>query len=398
MFPDLKPFSINFTLKKCQGNFRRTVEELLNHVFFLDDYNSDGEPQQQPKGIDAFINSPTPRKGRTKGKRRKKTALIRRSSSTPAPLNERCARNPTSKWAQVQEDVDFIAQRTYLPSKTIASTYHKCNASLPATIVAICTASPTTNPHIAFTDPIIDLHAIQLSTDFPSLSPEHLKALIYLTHPSTASAHELAKAMTSSLPAGPSIQVIPQYSPPDLEDSSQPTINFTSPSQNLTMSHTTASTLATAYNIARDTALTQATAAYRKSRSQPLMGGAASYYSSVGRDAASSAQKYNAAAAEALVTNQSKPGEVDLHGVTVKDAVRIARQKVEGWWEGGQREWARMGKVQGDGGFRVVTGVGRHSEGGRGKLGPAVGAMLVREGWRVEVGEGVLTVRGKVRR
>ena len=78
--------------------------------------------------------------------------------------------------------------------------------------------------------------------------------------------------------------------------------------------------------------------------------------------------------------------------------MRIAAERVQRWWEGGAAEWAREGKIQGEGGFRVVVGVGRHSEGGRGRLGPAVGGALVRGGWRVEVGEGVLVVRGRARR
>lgn len=127
------------------------------------------------------------------------------------------------------------------------------------------------------------------------------------------------------------------------------------------------------------------------------MGGAASYYSSVGRDASASLRRHEAAAADALVTIQSKPGEVDLHGVTVKDAVSIARARVENWWEQQGREWARQGKVMG-GGLRVITGAGRHSEGGRGRLGPAVGGMLVREGWKVEVGNGVVEVVGRARK
>lgn len=49
-------------------------------------------------------------------------------------------------------------------------------------------------------------------------------------------------------------------------------------------------------------------------------------------------------------------------------------------------------------GFRIVTGKGTHSEGGRGRLGPAVGGMLVREGWRVEVTEGVVAVTGRARK
>ncbi len=150
--------------------------------------------------------------------------------------------------------------------------------------------------------------------------------------------------------------------------------------------------------IARSNAFIQANAAYRKSKSKPLMGGAAAYYSSVGRDAAAGLAQHEAAAADALVAGQSNADEIDLHGVNVKDAVRITRTRVHAWWDGGAAEWARQGKVQGHGGFRVVTGIGRHSAGGKSRLGPAVGAMLVREGWKVEVGDGVVTVRGRARR
>lgn len=127
------------------------------------------------------------------------------------------------------------------------------------------------------------------------------------------------------------------------------------------------------------------------------MSGAASYYSSVSRDASASLRSHEAAVADALVAGHSRPGEVDLHGVTVRDAVRIARVEVESWWEAQGREWAREGKAKAAG-LRVVTGVGRHSESGKGKLGPAVGGMLVREGWKVEIGEGVIEVAGRVRR
>lgn len=108
--------------------------------------------------------------------------------------------------------------------------------------------------------------------------------------------------------------------------------------------------------------------------------------------------KYNAAAADALAARQSSESGVDLHGLGVRDAVRIARERVQGWWErSGRGEW--VGTRKGGGGeFRVVTGVGRHSEGGRGRLGPAVGGMLVREGWKVEVGTGVLVVSGRARK
>jgi len=78
--------------------------------------------------------------------------------------------------------------------------------------------------------------------------------------------------------------------------------------------------------------------------------------------------------------------------VNVKEAVRISRERVTTWWhELGE------GRIGGRGigsGYRIITGQGNHSDGGRAKLGPAVGKMLLREGWKVEVFSGILVVTG----
>ena len=402
MFPNMKAFDIKFAVKKYGNSFDKTVEELLSQVFLMEGSGPNGSLHPIHRGIDAFIDSsPSSSTRRTKGKRRKKTVLARRSSSTPAPFCEKTPGVTPSKWDIATQDVSFIAERTHIPTKTIASTYHKSATSLSSTLFALCASEPISNPHVSPSDPIIEVHACELAQDFPSLPPNILTALIYHTHPSTASAHELAVAMTSTSQASPSVPLlIPQYA--RVIDSSSsflsPTKLSASQAPPYAIDHSTASALAASHTVGSQTAFGQASAAYRISRSKPLMSGAAGYYSLVGRDASSSAQKYRSLAADALVSAQSSLSELDLHGVSVKDAVRITREKVEAWWEGGQREWARAGKVMGDGGFRVVTGMGRHSEGGKGKLGPAVGGMLIREGWRVEIGEGVLLVKGRARR
>ncbi|MCJ1253477.1 hypothetical protein MMC24_001289 [Lignoscripta atroalba] len=416
MFPSMKAFDITYTLKKSRDNFGKTVEELLNHVFLEDEQGINGEGRTPTRGIDGFLDQHNLRGRKLKGKKRKQNPLTRRSSSTPAPLADSSPNIPVSKWDLAKRDVDFISQRTYLSAQTITSTYHKSGASLPSTILALCTSSssPIDNPNISSpTDPILQSHAHELALDFPHLPQKHLTALIHLTHPSTASAHELALVLnrltlpvtTTTTSTSQDIihtNLIPQYTRPDLPPPEQPMPSTPKHHHTNTtprpLTHTTLLTHSAAYTTARTAALSRASAAYRQSRSKPLMSGAASYYSQLGRDLSSSAAHYSALAADALVATQSSGSECDLHGVSVKDGVRIARDRVEAWWEGGGREWARAGKVQGGGGYRVVTGVGRHSEGGKGRLGPAVGGMLVREGWKVEVGEGVLVVRGRVRR
>ncbi|BCS16019.1 hypothetical protein ALUC_80226S [Aspergillus luchuensis] len=131
------------------------------------------------------------------------------------------------------------------------------------------------------------------------------------------------------------------------------------------------------------------------------MGGAAAYYSAVGRDHLERAKRNAAAAADALVDSQSTWNSLDLHGVSVQDAVRISSERVSEWWDSlGDAKYMRGSGASNpvQGGYRIVTGLGRHSHDGTSRLGPAVAKMLAREGWRVEIGAGVLTVVGVVRR
>ncbi|KAL9120395.1 MAG: hypothetical protein Q9187_003048, partial [Circinaria calcarea] len=197
MFPELKLFDISFALRKCKNDFGKTVEELLNQVFLSEEQIT--SPHLFPRGIDAFMDHDDTRQSRkTKRKKRKKAPLARRCSSTPAPLSENAPNSPTlSKWDLAKQDVDFITQRTYLTPQAVTSMYHKSGASLRSTLLALCASDSLTNPYIESSDPIIQAHSCELAQDFPHLPPKTLTALIHLTHPSTASAHELALAITS---------------------------------------------------------------------------------------------------------------------------------------------------------------------------------------------------------
>ncbi len=394
MFTTAKDFDIIYTLKKVDNNFGKAVEELLNQAFLEEEGLKDGGYRLK-KGIDAFADPSI--SGRGRRARRKKRQLIRRTSSTPTSGADGSSASPAplSRWDRAKEDVDFVTQRTYISPKVVSSVYHENSASLAATIEALCESTDSDlnpNPYLSMASPsVLEAHAVELSADFQRLPYSQLASLVKLTHPSTASAHELARALASRVTSTSTTKIIPQYQvrPPSPG----------STSTTLSVGHTLPlpQSSATALAIARSNAFTQAQSAYRKSRSTPLMGGAASYYSSVARDASASLRRHEAAAADALVASQSRPGEVDLHGATVKDAVIIARARVESWWEREGREWARQGKAMG-GGLRVITGAGRHSEGGRGRLGPAVGGMLVREGWKVEIGDGLIDVVGRARK
>lgn len=397
IFCETKDFDIGYILRKNGNNYHKALDELLTQAR-LEQEGLKG------RGIEAFAG-PTisnrerrAMKEREKKQKRENRQPIRRTSSTPAFETARDNSLSSNQWLRVDDCVKFIDERTHIPPEFIRSTYHRSGATLPSTIAALCASKDRevySNPCLQDVPlATIEAHAKELAMEFPRGLPyDKAKALIKLTYPSTTSARELALALTSSPNVPSTSTIIPQYiSRPPSPPSSSPS----TPSRNsyVPLSSSRAATLATI----RSNAQTQARSASRKARSDHLMGAAASHYSSVGRDAAAALRQDEATRANALVASQSKPGEVDLHGLNVKDAVRVSRDRVEAWWDSEGREWARAGKVMNNGGLRIVTGAGRHSAGGKAVLGPAVGRMLNDEGWKVQVGEGVVKVVGRARR
>jgi len=402
-------YSVQYTLKKCNGKWQAAMEELLNHVYFDEADHSDDSNKVASKGIDAFSEENVARRGRkgkSKGKRGK-SGEERRAVSLPGSPVEGQAPS-ANKWQTASEDVEFVASRSRIATATVSSVYYAKGASVPRTIGALLKASMEESKHVVTDDGIVSQHARDLGFDFPSVAPDYLAALIRLTHPSTSSARELATALTArpkELGNG-GIQIIPQYVSP-LANESDASWQSTSKTQrahagsrssDTDTSSTTAR--ASAYASARATAFSQASAAHRKARSDRLMGGAAAYYGQVGREYAALSSGAIATAADELVSTQSSSNQLDLHGVDVLNAVRIARENVEGWWYHGvgeSRVNGRVGAADRIMGYRIVVGLGRHSEGGKGKLGPAVTKMLKAEGWRVEPSGAVIVVRGRAR-
>ncbi len=403
MFPDINDFTISHSLKKCQGNFGRAVENLLNQVYFQE-VGSDGEQRVVTKGIEAFVDHAPASRGRKgrkgKGKRKKWRSNLEnteRASPRTSPLSDQDSNGGNNRWDSARRDVDFILSRTTLASMPVSAVYRQTGGSLSATLNRLLEIEQKQTTSTFSDDPEIQVKAFELGQDFPTVPSTYLVTLIRLTHPSTAAAHELVKVLVtnpSPKAASGGLKIITRYSPIDLTPSPPRAKGQASPIANLSLS--AASTAATSHNLARQAAFNQASAAYRRGKSDHLMGGAAAYYSDVGRDFDAKAKAYGAAAADALVSSQSNQSTLDLHGVSVKDAVRIAEAQVSSWWAGlGDTRYSNGSRLGRE--YRIITGVGHHSEGGRGRIGPAVEKMLEREGWQYNRGEGVLLVTGATR-
>ena len=400
-FPSLSLEKTAYTLKKCGNNFSQATDELLNHVYFEDTRTSPTEDGPVVKGIDAFSEEHhLPKRGK-KGKSKKKQRIVLNSSDMFASSESDAPTSPPSnRWLNTSRDVEFISSRTKLSNKAVSSLYHANGASLSATILEIVRKDIKAHERDGKPDSALKQDAIILNADFPTIDLAYSHAIIRLTAPSTSKAHELAKALTqqpaneTSIRGG--IKLDLRYAPldisdPDPEPSALPLLSPTARPHDLGSA-----------TRARNEAFQQASAAYRRGKSTPLMKAAAGYYAQEGRDLHATVKALGAAEADAFVSSQSGPTCLDLHGVTVVDATRIAKQRTQAWWNSlGERripEWSGAGRRGGGTVFKIVTGLGRHSEGGRGKLGPAVAKALVNEGWKVEIQPGELLVLGLSRR
>lgn len=403
IFPPLSRFTILHTLKKYQYHWKPTLDDLLNQVYFSDNDVHGEQEYGVPKGVDAFSEDHIVRRGR-KGKKRAKHLNADDSSRSSSLHSDTVDHQPTpNSWQTAAKDIDFIASRLRIPVTTVSPIYHRQNASTSRTIAALLSDFLQKQGHVQSEDPSMQLSAYELGQKFPNVAANYLTALVTLTYPSTSAAHELAVALTkkSAQEVGnDSLDLVPRYAPLSFSDEEdhEPSrrsqdLNRSIPSLNFAAATSTANT----YGTARQAAMAQARAAYRKSKSDRLMGGAAAYYSQIGRDYAASSQQYSAAAADALVASQSTASGIDLHGVSLQDAVRIAKKSVHLWWDdlGENKVNGRVGATERSQGFRIVTGVGRHSQGGRGVLGPGVKKMLEQDGWRIEVASGVILVKGR---
>ncbi|GIC88323.1 Smr domain protein [Aspergillus udagawae] len=403
MFPSVDRFTVQHSLRKSAGDIDRAMDILLNIAFFDEQHeDEDGTKLAIPKGIDGFgecSNGDTGRKKNRKRKGKNKNNPVQGLSSPSASGYMQDENLPLNKWDAGQKDIEFICSRTLpvLKKEAVTSAYHANGASLPLTIRSLAMAHAPEENHIN-AHPVLLAQVAELTQEFPSVAPTLLGGLLKITRDSTSAAGELAVAMLTR-PAASSvsnlIKITAAPPPLDLDDDGAPKRSSVEPR---VLRHDTARVTAGDHFVASAEAFHKASAAYRRGKSDKLMGGAAAYYSSVGRDHLERAKREAAAAADALVDSQSTSNSLDLHGVSVQDAVRIASSRVTEWWDSlGDAKYMRGGEAARSG-FRIITGVGRHSHDGTSRLGPAVGKLLAREGWRVEVGEGVLTVTGVVRR
>lgn len=397
MFPALKVFDITHALQKCNGDVDKAIDELITQSFLE-------ETGDRCKSIDGFLSScetQTYRRRKAKKKRKKESLNVVRKNAFSSPDLEH-----QSCWDIGLENIQFLAEKISIPKSQITSLYHETGASIPQTIFRLMQLK--SEESVKIVDDITLAHIYQFADDFPSIPMSQIMKIHQLTQYNFCHTRDLLQAYSNGgkerIPG--ESQIAFRHTPISLNSEKNITSikkpNTFVCNQNFRKNESKAASRmqdeAADFREARNHAFGKATAAYRRGKSDKLMTAVASYYAEEGHNYNSLAKKAQSDAADLIAASQCSQNSIDLHGLSVQDAVRIAREYVTNWWhELGERSCSGSnlrGSTNFPSSYHIITGTGSHSKDGISKLGPAVSKMLRRDGWKFEVRTGILTVTG----
>ncbi|KAJ5899558.1 hypothetical protein N7495_004302 [Penicillium taxi] len=394
MFPSVSRLNVEQTLKKSNLDIDKSMDILLNLAFFDESQKAEDDCQIfMPKGIDGFVETNgTGRAARKKKRKKGYKPPLQGASPDDIPI--------FNKWETGKADIEFICSRApNLLQEKVKSAYHANGMFLPATIRAMALANVPKEPHDLDEDSVMSTQLAELSQKYPSISTTTLVGLLAITDNMISATEDLAAVMVQQPQSSLNDIIKFTAAPIELGNEEETSTHQSHQNEAFGVNYEQARATADAHFAAGLAAYQQAGQAARRAKSNHLYSGAAAVYRQRGQEYRELGMKHLSIASDRLVDGQSSNCDLDLHGVTVANATRITRDRVDAWWDGlGDTKHVRGGGKHVHGGFKIVTGVGNHSHDGTSRLGPAVSKMLMQEGWRVEVNRGFLLVLGKARR
>lgn len=403
LFPTLERVQVAETVHRCHGDMQQSIDELLNLSFISEDItrvHSTSAPVV--KGIDAFLGD-----GLTKKTKRRKHRKTHDEDLPVGDDHSSGTRTPnTNVWQSASEDISFITSRTQVSPVVAKRIYEEADHNVASTIRRLISQEAMKHKQQIADNEVLGIQAAELKFSFPNVPDKYLFGSLLLCQMQPSLAKDVLDAMLSRpsqdegpLRPGMKLRNVAQYTPLSLTDDEDSGSVRKGPVAGVSTMSGDAATLlsrAAVHNIHAQQAFGSASASARLAKSNSLYGGASAYYAALGHENRARSRMLQAAAADSYTAAQTTATSVDLHGVSVADATRIAQRNVEAWWEGlGDRKYVRGGVGSG---YKIIVGVGTHSDRGIGRLGPAVSKMLIREGWKVNVQRGEVVVEGRLKR
>lgn len=445
-FPGQSLTHLKFVLGKCDNDVARSVDELLNHELIDEERRIlaavDGGDLAMGKADDLFNDSYARRKARRRREKHQAKALpAELTSKTPAG----------SVWDKMSTEVEWAVKTLHLPRGVVQSAFHRHNSALAAALDDLLDSQSfpddleSGDEATEDDETTISIKRAQRASDRALLFKTHhglgaakLDIILRATKGDMASAKQVAGILSTYQPAIQSLtsamsrSTVSGGSGSVARDAASllngPALDRDP--EGLSAAECLAKVVY--YQSKRDESFRQAAQAHGRSKSDRQHAGVALHYADAGRafDAQMRAWKMRHArqlARERSINSTaggasagydgSDPGlrrvevdqgrYVDLHGLTVHEALVIAREAVTRWYAAErliEPSFANSHNGGGTGGalnatrpFRIVTGVGRHSSKGEARILPAVTKMLDRDGYRYDVTAGEVAVKGVVR-
>ncbi|KAM0244416.1 hypothetical protein ACHAQJ_010762 [Trichoderma viride] len=395
LFPDLQSWDIRHALLEANGVVATALDTLLSVQYFQSDTRQVNSP-------DALLIPGDSRIEAVGG-----DSCVNGYDKANMVYSENSKRN--TKTLKTPVAITYIAERLNMSAEEVSIIYAENGNSRGATIIGILDqfliqreVEPPTSPEKEAVD--------GLRQKFRNTPEEYLQVIIQITGPASPYAAELAsltnayfskRSMNQKLDLGYRLTPLPHEDIEGLTGTAVDTWTagkgsshraVTVPSPGTGKDLTRALQMSNNFQKQKQDTIASGASLHRRGASNPLYRQAAGYYTQQAREHARRAQEATSAAADILVDQQSTDRTVDLHGVSVQDGVRIARQRALSWWKG-LRE-SREGDTI-DRSLTIITGLGRHNAGGISPLRKAVAAALTRDGWKLEVETGKFIIIGR---
>ncbi|GAA5998618.1 uncharacterized protein JCM10292_002827 [Rhodotorula paludigena] len=331
----------------------------------------------------------------------------------------------SNAWAGISSQATFLAACMHVPTARITSTYHAQTSSLARTVAVLLSQLAHDRPFESLPAHAELKSQLRLLVPVQKASDDELETLLSATEGDLSDALDLhafisdlertstgGKALTLSQlvarvpndPSGSALHRAAAHPPdggftvvssssvrrsPSLSRAQLPSSDASArgaPHERYTLAQCHA--LAADYLARRNDAFRTAARSFQRGGVGER--GAAGYWAEKGREYDRERRKWDDRAARVAVGERRAkhdPNTVDLHGLTLAQALSIVDEAVNSWWTAARDTEYPVP-------LRIVTGVGRHSRNNTPILAPAVAKHLDREGWRWKWDDGPLVAGG----
>ncbi|OLL26756.1 Smr domain-containing protein [Neolecta irregularis DAH-3] len=363
-FPRQKRHTIEYTLRECGGDIQKATDELLNReALDIEFRTADGH-------LLAFDELAVPDDIHFLRKKKRKA---RRGQLNVGFVQLSTRDIHKTSWLTIQENADWISNEFQIPRETALSALHAHTSVNQAINVLFGKVQ-----NIKLPTPYITQAALDIHTKYPKVSQERLEQLLVASKGDIDTSTKLVKLLHDKLDPP---QVLCKPLPPKFATDSTESAAMVAAARPAACQDKV-----DFYTQKRNECFAKAAETFRKSG--PLFKTAAAAYSDQGKEYDLKAKVWSAKAREAILDNASKkPYELDLHGLTITEALQLTRTKCNDWWS--RVKVASDLKTVFDP-LLIIVGSGTRSQDGIAKIPSVTRRLLDREGWKYEESPGAL--------